>query len=903
VDCSAPGIVCKSGVIANETWTATNLYVVTGDITVPAGATLTINSGVIVKFLYSTYSSTRMSLAVAGNLQVNGTPGSKAYFTSSADDTVGGDTDGDPSTTGAAGQWGGISFQSGGTGPIQNAELRYGGYDGGYMGAVHLTGSSPTLDGLTVADFDWSAISALITDRPAITNFSCAHTPICGLEIRAGTLTTAATWSTTGIVYVPNGDLTVAQTGSLTIGPGVIVKPYYNPYSSNRVSFTVAGGLQINGVGSKVNFTSFFDDNIGGDTNSDDSTNASAAGQWGGISFQAGSTGSIQNAELCYGGYDGGGMGVVYLNGSSPPLHGVVVNKGYRSAISALATDNPEITGFSCNSTPICGLEIRSSTLTTNATWCTTGIVYVPAGDFTIPQGTTLTICPGVNVKFLVDYSDYSLIVAGQLLVNGAPGAKSYLTTIADDAIGGDTDSSASTPSVGAWGGLEFPAGGAGVLSYAEIRYANYGLYSSGGNVSFANGTLYKNNYGVSNNGLPELAVHRSNLVANPTYAAYAPPSSGGVDARWNWWGSTSCPSTSGANKVSSNVKYEPCIPEEIVDSRPTVTTLSSSANPSEVGDEVTFTATVTGTAGCPTGNVHFLDGSSELCAKALGSCTGTSSAATCSTSSLSLGTHSITAEYTGDSTFDHSTSSPALSQEVVPARPKVSIDDISVEEGQSGTTVAYLTVSLSMASTEKITVDWATQDGTAEAGNDYVAVPVTHLVFAPGVTVRQIPVQILGDTEPEADETFTVVLSGPTGATLVKARGDVQILNDDFLFYTVNPCRVFDSRDAAGPTAGLPLGCGGERDFMIAGGTCGVPLGAKAVSLNLTVTAPSAQGNVRLFASGEPSPLVSTLNYVAGQTRANNAIAPLSSSGQMAVLCAPSGTTHVIVDVNGYFQ
>ncbi len=120
--------------------------------------------------------------------------------------------------------------------------------------------------------------------------------------------------------------------------------------------------------------------------------------------------------------------------------------------------------------------------------------------------------------------------------------------------------------------------------------------------------------------------------------------------------------------------------------------------------------------------------------------------------------------------------------------------------------------------------------------------------------------------------------------------------------FYTVNPCRAVDTRELAGPTGGAPLTCGGDRDFTLAG-ACGVPSGAKAVSLNVTVTEPSTQGNLRLFSSGAPAPLVSSLNYAAGQTRANDAIAPLSSGGQIAVRCAPSGTAHVIVDVNGYFQ
>jgi len=104
------------------------------------------------------------------------------------------------------------------------------------------------------------------------------------------------------------------------------------------------------------------------------------------------------------------------------------------------------------------------------------------------------------------------------------------------------------------------------------------------------------------------------------------------------------------------------------------------------------------------------------------------------------------------------------------------------------------------------------------------------------------------------------------------------------------------------GPTAGAPLTCGTDLNFAV-GGTCGVPASVKSVSLNVTATAPTAKGNLSVFAAGAPAPLVSSLNYAAGLTRANNAVTPLSASGQIAVHCAPSGTTHVIVDVNGYFQ
>jgi len=120
--------------------------------------------------------------------------------------------------------------------------------------------------------------------------------------------------------------------------------------------------------------------------------------------------------------------------------------------------------------------------------------------------------------------------------------------------------------------------------------------------------------------------------------------------------------------------------------------------------------------------------------------------------------------------------------------------------------------------------------------------------------------------------------------------------------FYAVTPCRVFDTRALSGPTLGAPLTCGAEQSFAVAG-KCAVPSSAKAVSVNLTGTGSTAPGNLRLFPAGAVTPVVSALNYVAGQTRGNNAVAALGTGGQISVLCSPSGTTHVILDVNGYFQ
>jgi hypothetical protein len=78
------------------------------------------------------------------------------------------------------------------------------------------------------------------------------------------------------------------------------------------------------------------------------------------------------------------------------------------------------------------------------------------------------------------------------------------------------------------------------------------------------------------------------------------------------------------------------------------------------------------------------------------------------------------------------------------------------------------------------VTVGYATANGTASAGSDYVAQSGT-LTFAAGQTSRTIGVVVKGDRNAEPNETFTVRLSGPSGATIARATGVGTIANDDF--------------------------------------------------------------------------------------------------------------------------
>lgn len=119
--------------------------------------------------------------------------------------------------------------------------------------------------------------------------------------------------------------------------------------------------------------------------------------------------------------------------------------------------------------------------------------------------------------------------------------------------------------------------------------------------------------------------------------------------------------------------------------------------------------------------------------------------------------------------------------------------------------------------------------------------------------------------------------------------------------FYLVEPCRVIDTRDPAGPSGGPALISGGTRVLQITG-VCGIPVTAAAVVANLTAVSPGASGFLAIYPTGSTWPGNSTLNYRLGRTRANNAILGLSGTGQVTVLNS-GATQNFIIDVTGYFQ
>lgn len=116
--------------------------------------------------------------------------------------------------------------------------------------------------------------------------------------------------------------------------------------------------------------------------------------------------------------------------------------------------------------------------------------------------------------------------------------------------------------------------------------------------------------------------------------------------------------------------------------------------------------------------------------------------------------------------------------------------------------------------------------------------------------------------------------------------------------YYTVNPCRMLDTRISAA------LQSESTRVVSV-DGACGVPPEARALAVNVTAIAPTATGNIVLFPGNYPHPGTSTVNFRAGITTANNAVLPLSSDGlqSLAILAMiPGGSVHATIDVVGYF-
>ncbi len=336
-------IVVNGTIDRATTWTSDNVYVIRGDLTVAAGAMLTIKPGTVVKF-----SGGYDDLFVLGTLVAQGTTDQRIVFTSIADDTFGGDTNGDGPSSGTAGQWGHIDFATGSVGRISDAYIGNGGwYYSGYS-LVSTSSDKVTFERVTFERSEGYGLSVNGTTT-TVKNSSFIQNGVYGLYVNGlgtssllsitgntfranknfamrlmlnvesvaqfniasntggengrngasvtGTLNRDLVWNN-GLPLVVEGDLTVAKGATLTMQPGTTMK-----FAGGYDDLFVQGKLLAQGTATKgVAFTSLSDDAHGGDTDGNGVSEGTSS-QWGHIDFAAGSTGRFTYAYIGHGGW------------------------------------------------------------------------------------------------------------------------------------------------------------------------------------------------------------------------------------------------------------------------------------------------------------------------------------------------------------------------------------------------------------------------------------------------------------------------------------------------------------------------------------------------------------------------------------------------------------------------
>ena len=232
---------------------------------------------------------------------------------------------------------------------------------------------------------------------------------------------------------------------------------------------------------------------------------------------------------------------------------------------------------------------------------------------------------------------------------------------------------------------------------------------------------------------------------------------------------------------------------------------------------------------------------------------------------------------------------------------PTLSIDDVTLAEGDSGTTNAIFTISLSAPSGRTVTVAIATQSVTATPVSDYQS-RSTQLTFVAGQTIRQLAVAIIGDTSVESTETFVVNLGVHTNATIARGQGFGTIIDDDSLMLLTEATSqraialesVVFTRDAFPVSSTLNFG-GDQRTRIMLFAT-GLKLLTGENASAVTATAEDSLGNVSPLSVEfvGPVPPFGWLNQVVLKLNAQ----PTSGDVKIKILLHGASSNIVLVGV-----
>ena len=175
-----------------------------------------------------------------------------------------------------------------------------------------------------------------------------------------------------------------------------------------------------------------------------------------------------------------------------------------------------------------------------------------------------------------------------------------------------------------------------------------------------------------------------------------------------------------------------------------------------------------------------------------------------------------------------------------------------------------------------------------------------------------QPSVSTLNSSDGRIKANAAIVPAGTNGAITLFATDPTHVIvdingyfvpaigNSNLAFYPLTPCRIADTRGAAGTFGGPSLAGNQVRAFPLLSSACGIPATAQAYALNMTVAPAGGLGFLIAWPTGSPQPASSTLNASTGAITANAAIVPAGTNGAINVLATHA--THLIIDINGYF-
>jgi calcineurin-like phosphoesterase len=520
-----------------------SVWRVPGDITVPAGVTLTIDDGAIVKFDLSRIVFVNGSLVIGDGVA----GGVQSILTSTRDESIGADADPADNTAPAAGNWNYLQLNNGSTINIDNAIVRYMNR-GIFQSFSDIAGF--TITNSEFREFNTYGMDIITTGNDTyilntvtVANLNPSTNNSDGIRIaNSGTRTITVDFDNVTVdtvgndtnndrgieFFLDNDSLLTGRLDNITVsntfGTGIILQNstagLVNPvFSGLNITSPGLHGLQI--IGNSDGFTRPTLDastsiNLIGNSNP-------GSGGFYGMLVQ-GVDGSFSNITI-----SNTTSSALFLSGTNNPTWNdatIVLNSS--PAPWTIRTDFPASIGVlgTADVGYTAGTGLVQNYIQVNSTLVDTTLVADPlntggAGpasvwrvdtDITIPAGVTLTINDGAIVKF--DLNRFVFVNGNLVIGDGQPGgAQSILTSTRDETVGADADpADNSAPAAGNWNYLQLNNGSSINIDNAIVRYMNRGIFQSFSDI---------NSFSISNSEFREFSTYGMDITTtgNDTYA------------------------------------------------------------------------------------------------------------------------------------------------------------------------------------------------------------------------------------------------------------------------------------------------------------------------------------------------------------------------------------------------